>query len=41
MRWEDSIMMNFMETKWLELAQDHAQWWALVLVVMNLLVFVP
>jgi len=38
--------MDLMETdceggRWMELAQDHVQWWALVLAVLKLCVLLP
>jgi hypothetical protein len=40
-RWEDNIKMDLMEigineANWIQLAQDRAQWWAFVNMVMNL-----
>jgi hypothetical protein len=40
-RWEDNIKMDPREigingAKWIQLAQDRAQWWAFVNTVMNL-----
>jgi hypothetical protein len=39
-RWEDNIKIDFRETgcedcTWMELAQDHVQWWILELVKLN------
>jgi hypothetical protein len=40
-KWEDNIHMDLdeidsMDGRWLELTQDHVQWCALVLAVLNL-----
>jgi hypothetical protein len=40
-RWEDNIKMDLREigidgANWVQLAQDRAQWWAFVNMVMNL-----
>jgi hypothetical protein len=45
-RWEDGIRMDLTEIGWgsvefIQLAQDRAQWWALVNTVMNQWVMVP
>jgi hypothetical protein len=29
------------DERWMELAQDHVQWWALVLAVLNLQILLP
>jgi hypothetical protein len=45
-RWEDGIRMDLTEIGWgsvefIQLAQDRAQWWALVNTVMNQWVLAP
>jgi hypothetical protein len=45
-RWEEIIKMDFWETgcedgRWMELDQDHVQWWALVLEVLKLWILLP
>jgi hypothetical protein len=32
---------GFEDGRWMELAQDRVEWWALVLAVLNLLVLLP
>jgi len=32
---------DFEDWRWMELGQDHVQWWALVLAVLNLCVLLP
>jgi hypothetical protein len=45
-RWEYNVKMDLGELgyedgRWIEVAQDHAQWWALVSVALNLQVLLP
>ena len=37
----DLMEIGFVDGSWIELAQYHVQWWALVLAVLNLLVLLP
>jgi hypothetical protein len=45
-KWVSNMKMDLMETgyesaSWMELTQDHVQWWTLVLMVLILWVLVP
>ena len=37
----DLIYIDYEDGRWMELAQDCVQWWALVLAVLNLCVLLP
>jgi hypothetical protein len=44
--WEDNFEIDLWESgcedvRWMELARDRVQWWALVLAVLNLRVLLP